>query len=145
MMELGATVCTPQNPSCDVCPLARRCAAREQGVVAAYPVKAERKELPVRRETALLATDERGRVLLVRKTEGGLLQGLWELPVVGKGPSLVHVFSHFRLELETVRARDATAAFRDPREVPLSTATRKALVLAGLLSASDEAIDRKRG
>ena len=32
VMELGATVCTPQNPSCSVCPVAARCVARTQNL-----------------------------------------------------------------------------------------------------------------
>jgi len=27
MMELGATICTPTNPSCDACPVAGQCVA----------------------------------------------------------------------------------------------------------------------
>ncbi|RUS23022.1 hypothetical protein BC937DRAFT_93608 [Endogone sp. FLAS-F59071] len=30
MMELGATVCTPQNPKCEVCPITERCRAFEE-------------------------------------------------------------------------------------------------------------------
>jgi len=35
-MEFGAGVCTPRNPRCDVCPIARGCPSR--GVAAAVPV-----------------------------------------------------------------------------------------------------------
>ncbi|KAJ1969376.1 hypothetical protein IWQ62_000664 [Dispira parvispora] len=30
LMELGATVCTPKNPNCEACPVAKWCRAREQ-------------------------------------------------------------------------------------------------------------------
>lgn len=132
MMELGALVCTPTNPACADCPLAAVCGAARHGMQAAFPVKAAKKELPVRRMTAILVTDAEGCVLLVQNRAGGLLKGLWELPVVESAGDLTQVFSHFRLEQRTLRTLRSDVAFRDPREVPLTTATRKALVTAGV-------------
>ena len=136
MMELGATVCTPKNPSCGDCPLRKDCAARKQGVQADYPVKPRKGPVPVRKRTAVVIADAAGRVLLVQNREGGLLKGLWELPSVEPGEGQVQVFSHFKLELRTVRAVRGDAEFRNPREVPLTTATRKVLVQEGLLEES---------
>ena len=133
MMELGALVCTPANPACGDCPLARVCAARKAGAQADYPRKTARKELPVRKGTAVVVRDAEGRVLLVENREGGLLKGLWELPLVEAGPGQTQVFSHFRLELDTVQAIRADAQFRRPDEVPLATSTRKILAACGLL------------
>ena len=39
MMELGATVCTPQSPSCFICPWNMKCEGRKQGLVESLPVK----------------------------------------------------------------------------------------------------------
>jgi A/G-specific adenine glycosylase len=39
MMELGATVCTPQTPQCSLCPVARHCRARQLGVMDQIPEK----------------------------------------------------------------------------------------------------------
>jgi A/G-specific adenine glycosylase len=79
LMELGATVCTPRSPGCDACPLARDCAGRAAGDPAALPLK--KKRTRVRRVEAVAAwIERRGRVLAVRRPEGGLLGGLWELP-----------------------------------------------------------------
>ena len=133
MMELGALVCTPTNPACETCPLARACAARKAGVQADYPRKAEKKPLPVRKVTAAVLTDGKGNVLLVENREGGLLKGLWELPTVEPAGEQVQVFSHFRLEMSVVRATRAAARFVDPKTVPLATATRKVLARCGLL------------
>lgn len=41
LMELGAMVCKPKNPSCDICPLAQECLAR---------IKAKQSELPVKKK-----------------------------------------------------------------------------------------------
>jgi len=131
MMELGALVCTPASPQCGVCPLAKGCAARKKGVQTDYPVKAGRKELPVRKSVALIFRDEKGRVLLVQNKEGGLLKGLWELPTIEEGPLATQVFSHSRQEISSFCVNRTGAEFRDPGSVPLTTVTRKLLSLAG--------------
>ena len=131
MMELGATVCTPTNPACGVCPLAKVCAARKAGVQADYPVKPTRKALPVRKVTAVIVRDAKGRVLLVQNKKGGLLKGLWELPTLEEAADVTQVFSHFKLEQQNLKLVRTDAEFRDPKSVPLTTATRKAL--SGLL------------
>ncbi|MGN0875834.1 MAG: A/G-specific adenine glycosylase [Kiritimatiellia bacterium] len=133
MMELGATVCTPKNPSCGDCPLRKDCAARKQGVQADYPVKPRKGPVPVRKRTAVVIADAAGRVLLVQNREGGLLKGLWELLSVEPGEGQVQVFSHFKLELDVLRATRDDAVFCDPGTVPLATATRKVLERNGLL------------
>jgi len=79
LMELGATVCTPRAPRCDVCPWARSCAARAQGRAAELPVRS--RATPVRRVEAVAGFLERhDRVLAVQRPQRGLLGGLWELP-----------------------------------------------------------------
>ena len=129
MMELGALVCTPKNPDCANCPLARVCASRQDGVQDEFPVKGKKKALPVRSVTAIVVRDGKGRVLLVQNREGGLLKGLWELPTVERAADVTQVFSHFRLEQKNFAAVRSDAEFRDPESVPLTTAARKALKL----------------
>ena len=126
-MELGALVCTPKSPDCAKCPLARVCASRQDGTQEEYPVKAKKKELPVRKVTSVIIRDTKGRILLVQNREGGLLKGLWELPTVETAADVTQVFSHFKLEQRNFKAVRADAEFRDPEAVPLTTATRKAL------------------
>ncbi len=133
MMELGALVCTPSAPQCGACPLTKTCAARQAGRPADFPVKAAKKAIPVRKAHVVIVSDAKGRILLVQNRDGGLLKGLWELPTVEPGPSQSHLFSHFKLELSSVRVVRADAEFRDPASVPLATATRKLLAGAGLL------------
>ena len=127
MMELGALVCTPKSPDCKRCPLAKMCAAKKDGSWADYPVKKGKKELPVRQVTSVIIHDTRGHVLLVQNREGGLLKGLWELPTVVSTADVTQVFSHFKLEQKNFMATRSDAEFRDPKKVPLTTATRKAL------------------
>ena len=129
MMELGALVCTPKNPDCAKCPLAKMCAAKKDGSWAEYPAKKGKKELPVRKVTSVIIRDAKGRVLLVQNREGGLLKGLWELPTVETAADVTQVFSHFKLEQKNFVAIRTDAEFCDPRKMPLTTATRKALAM----------------
>lgn len=131
MMELGALVCTPTSPDCGVCPLRSGCAARRKGVQTDYPIKVAKGSVPTRRATQVIIPDEKGRILLVQNREGGLLKGLWELPTVEPSVGLTQVFSHFKLELSTVKVLRKDAEFKVPGSVPLATTTRKVLEAAG--------------
>lgn len=81
LMELGATVCTPQNPQCLLCPVSEHCAARERGQQDLYPEVLAQKKSPVWKLTAWLVTDAQGRTLFAQRGAGGLFGGLWELPM----------------------------------------------------------------
>jgi len=78
MMELGALVCTPRNPRCDVCPLAAECRARVLGLTATLPRKRPRAERPIVRVVCACITD--GARVFVTKRRKGLLAGTWALP-----------------------------------------------------------------
>jgi A/G-specific adenine glycosylase len=84
VMELGATVCTPRAPRCDVCPVARWCRALALGKSDAFP---ERKEAAAVRlvPAAVAWIERRGRVLLERRQSDGLFRGAWDLPSVAMG------------------------------------------------------------
>lgn len=47
LMELGATVCTPQKVTCILCPWAATCVSREKNLVEKLPLKKPRKESEV--------------------------------------------------------------------------------------------------
>ncbi len=127
MMDLGATICTPKRPSCLMCPLQGDCAAHAAGIEAQLPLKAGKAPRPDRYGIAFLVLREDGHVLLRRRPEAGLLGGMLEVPstewlddwvpmepACGAAPvradwwpvpgTVVHVFTHFRLELQVLRA-----------------------------------------
>ncbi|MEM9756233.1 MAG: A/G-specific adenine glycosylase, partial [Pseudomonadota bacterium] len=54
VMDLGATICTPRNPACGICPVMEVCAGRAKGIAAELPVKAPKAAKPVRRGLAYL-------------------------------------------------------------------------------------------
>jgi A/G-specific adenine glycosylase len=80
VMDLGATVCTPRNPSCPVCPVQGACLAFEQGNQEVLPVTRKKKPIPHKQMTAGIVADEQGRLLIVRRSNRGLLGGLWKFP-----------------------------------------------------------------
>jgi len=120
MMDLGATICTPRNPRCLLCPLAAGCLARAEGRQEELPVKASRKAKPQRKGAAFWI-ERSGEVLLVQRPGAGMLGGMRALPddgwsaggdgsgakpLQGKWRMLGtvrHTFTHFGLEL-TVHA-----------------------------------------
>jgi A/G-specific adenine glycosylase len=116
MMDLGATICTPRNPKCLLCPLAADCAGRATGDPARFPVKAPKRTRPSRIGTAFWIERD-GQVWLVRRPAKGMLGGMralpddgWsaradgsgDVPLAGSwraGGVVRHGFTHFDLEL----------------------------------------------
>lgn len=83
VMELGATVCTPRSPGCDVCPVTRACAARAAGTQADRPARIPAREIPSKHHGVAVIEGPAG-LLLRRRPEGGLLGGMWEFPSVAR-------------------------------------------------------------
>jgi A/G-specific adenine glycosylase len=81
LMELGAMVCVPAEPRCELCPVRELCDGYERGIAADLPV-AKKKKAP--REVRMMALVSRrgAAVLMGRRREGGLFGGLWEPPMV---------------------------------------------------------------
>jgi len=111
MMDLGATICTPRNPACGLCPVREWCKAFAEGEPGRYPVKAPKAARPHRHGTAYWLEQD-GAVLLVRRPPRGLLGGMLafpEAPPVGaaweEAGSVEHVFTHFSLTMNLRCAR----------------------------------------
>lgn len=93
MMELGATVCTPRSPQCVLCPVAKFCAARKQGLADTIPQK-RNKRTPVKITLAALAlVNPRGQTLLLAPPKAtpnrkgaedvaALLSRMWHFPTI---------------------------------------------------------------
>ncbi len=79
LMELGALICTPRNPRCDACPLAKTCEAKKRNLQDQLPIKSRRKPLPHFDVTAAVIR-RNGRLLIAQRPLGGRLGGLWEFP-----------------------------------------------------------------
>jgi len=79
LMELGATVCLPRRPACPACPWRDDCRARAAGIQEDLP-ETRRRRAPVDVTVAAVVVERRGRVLLVRRSEGRLMGRFWEVP-----------------------------------------------------------------
>jgi A/G-specific adenine glycosylase len=79
LMELGALVCTPRNPSCLVCPLREQCVAVATGRVDELPRPKEKKATRELNIALYVIRDRRGRVLM-RRESGPLMNDLYHLP-----------------------------------------------------------------
>ena len=86
IMELGATVCKPQRPLCNICPLQDLCLAFQKGLPGTLPITRKRKPLPHKEMTAAVIRDKRGRILMVQRPNKGLLGGLWKFPGGERAP-----------------------------------------------------------
>jgi A/G-specific adenine glycosylase len=123
LMELGALVCTPRNPSCPACPWQGSCFARRNNATTDLPRRRRKAPVPEHAMAAGLLWHRR-RLLIVQRPSEGLLAGLWEFPAgrrqrdesppaacrrilqattgidVRVGQSLVrirHAYTHFRI------------------------------------------------
>lgn len=132
LMDLGATVCTPKNPSCTICPLQALCLAKKQGLEEMLPVRNKRSPLAHKDVTAGLIQDKRGRLLIVQRPPSGLLGGLWKFPGGAREPreslenalkrtvreelgirvdiqkaltAVKHAYTHFRITLHAYQCR----------------------------------------
>ncbi len=85
LMELGALICSPANPQCQVCPAKKNCGARISGVQSEYPKKlASAKSVRQFYALAILSPPrENARFMVMpRSHEKGWMKGLWEFPMV---------------------------------------------------------------
>jgi A/G-specific adenine glycosylase len=81
LMDLGALVCTVRSPACLICPLAARCAARQQGIQESVPLVTPR-PAPLAVAEACAVVIRGDSLLLVRRRDGGLWARFWEFPTI---------------------------------------------------------------
>ncbi len=119
VMDLGATICTPRNPACGLCPWQDVCAARAMGIQATLPAKTAKVAKPLRQGTVWAAFRDDGALLLENRPKSGLLGGMLGLPgdnwdgagdsaplgaVWVEAGTVRHVFTHFSLTLTVMVA-----------------------------------------
>ncbi len=80
LMELGATICTPKNPTCVSCPIQKLCRARLKNPED-FPEKKKRN--PVQKLTRVALVIRKGEeILLTRSQENRWMKKMWQLPSV---------------------------------------------------------------
>jgi len=125
MMDLGAMVCTPKNPTCSSCPLQSNCFALQHQQVTDLPTKKTRKPLPQKHKYFLVLMNEKSQVLLMKRPSIGIWGGLWSFPEYDEKTQIIddclrrlglsvqlkrelahfkHSFTHFRLMITPITA-----------------------------------------
>jgi A/G-specific adenine glycosylase len=93
MMELGATLCTPQSPQCLLCPVTKFCQARKLGIAESLPAPRKKRATENITLAAAVLLDPRGRTLLLpppKLPQGAARHGqisvlvskLWHFPTI---------------------------------------------------------------
>lgn len=150
VMDLGATVCTPRNPACGICPWLIACEGRRQGIAETLPRRAAKPERPRRHGMAFWIVRSDGAVLLRRRPDSGLLGAMMEVPstpwrdepwtladAVDHSPLpstwseltgvVRHTFTHFHLDLAVALGRAGRRADARGIWVPLDRLAEHAL------------------
>ena len=78
LMEVGATVCQPRGPQCDVCPVRRYCRGRGGAIGNGRVPKAAPRDVVHH----VLAVECGGRYLLQQRRATGLWARLWQMPTI---------------------------------------------------------------
>jgi A/G-specific adenine glycosylase len=137
IMDLGATICTPKNPACALCPWQQNCRGLAEGKATTLPRKAPKAGIPTRLGHAFVVVRDGKELLLRRRPETGLLGGMMEVPGSAwqeqalrqplgdaplqlpwrKRPGVVeHTFTHFHLRVTvwTADLAESSTAPLDP-------------------------------
>ncbi|MEE8294090.1 MAG: A/G-specific adenine glycosylase [Sphingomonadales bacterium] len=122
LMDLGATVCIPKNPRCEICPVEDLCQGRAAGEEKLLPYREKKPPRPTR-VGYIYWLENDGKVLVRRRPLKGLLGGMPEFPTTpwdNKFPGLLdhapanlnwqecgseitHTFTHFHLILKVFK------------------------------------------
>lgn len=128
LMELGALVCTPKQPTCLLCPVESLCRGYAHGMERELPIKGKKKKQRTIHYAALLIEHE-GKFVIEQRPPSGLLASLWQFPMIPldempiedgimwlqaeygldvsvgkKAGTLKHVFSHIIWEITIYHA-----------------------------------------
>lgn len=142
IMDLGATICTPKKPQCQICPWQKFCLSTGCDNI---------EQIPQRRTTAkkeyngfvFIIRNPQGQIYIRKRTEKGLLHGLYEFPwsdhipewiteVTDSQQQVTHIFTHIKMTLKimltTANRSPSEGLFIAPKELdnyPLSTLMQK--------------------
>jgi len=99
MMDIGATLCAPKKPSCELCPLSNICQGKNNPTL--YPTK--KKRVVPTREQNIMVSVYNDKLSLFQRSDK-FLHGLWGFPTI-EVPlcaseyigEITHAYTHFKL------------------------------------------------
>ncbi len=80
LMDLGADVCIPKTPRCEVCPLRNQCRAFAENLTQVLPLRKKKAPQKVFYAAVGIVVHE-GSFLFYRRPERGMLASMWEFPM----------------------------------------------------------------
>ena len=134
MMDLGATVCTPKQPRCDICPVQPHCLAWQHNQVERYPERRIKPAKPQRSVVWMVLQNTQGQLALEKRPAKGIWGGLFGFPEFNQLDELQawlkhagfvahewqayapirHTFTHFHLTIEPIKISHADLAYALP-------------------------------
>ena len=108
VMDLGATICTPKKPQCLLCPWQNFCKSKSLPDLEAIPQR-HRLTKWEKYGYVYLISNAAGQIFIRKRTEKGLLSGLYEFPwreerifaeAKESNIEVSHIFTHFKLILK---------------------------------------------
>lgn len=78
MMEIGALICKPKEPSCNQCPVARYCKAYQEGIQELIPEPVNKIIEEIQAVVGIIRVKKK--LLIQQRPQKRLLAGLWEFP-----------------------------------------------------------------
>jgi A/G-specific adenine glycosylase len=99
LMELGALVCSPLSPKCDMCPVQDLCKAFNQNKVDIIPFVKPKKTIKTIELTTLIITD--GKKVILTKNKETLLQDMYLLPQI-ESQDYLSILSRYSISAHSV-------------------------------------------
>ena len=153
LMDLGATICRPKNPKCEICPIRKNCKAYEHNLQKALPVNIKKvKHEHISYITGIITYKDK---IFVLKNKKGLLENLYgfvqyddespfsfiekfenefhdSLQIISYIDSIKHVFTHKTwymniYHFEASRLLDNMYTVEELENMAISTAHKKVL------------------
>ncbi len=81
VMELGATICLPSNPNCEICPINNSCEALAQNKVRELPVKTKKTKV-TNRYLVFLDISNGDHYLMTERNHKDVWQNLFTFPII---------------------------------------------------------------
>ena len=149
LMELGATICTPRAPSCEICPAEQVCLALQTNEPTKFPAPRKRRSKKIEGHALVIRTPSG---VYLTQRNGSRLGGLWGVPITEdpEGLRLLcenhhvsehrsvgrvrHAFSHRDWNLQVWVAEQCDGGV-DPNSVPISRLDERILEAAGWIRA----------
>lgn len=131
LMDLGATICRPKQPLCDVCPLTSMCRTAQEGSWERIPTRTPPKAKPIYEKRWFWIQNDTGLVMSQRSPDG-IWPNLWVFPSLDEAlPEWVrirqrhaqpltntqHVFTHqtWKIQLDTLPLPEASIPLQYPK------------------------------